>query len=671
MGYLAGLKKKVHLQFDQASQKVRLTYLAFKQDPTEANRKKWIEERQVFEHCAKERELLRSSEFEAKLFKFGNKSGRLLANLAKGQRQPQYINSLKNSAGKIVHDPARINSILGEYYEHLYKDGGKVDLSDTLLDKVGLPKMTEEQRSALNAEITETELQGVIKGLGNSKAPGPDALTVLIMGKLNKERGGEVSQMIKTKKAHGDLDKYRYKKTASPAVRGKMAAAEDHVAALDIDSDDASSCAPSELPDESDPAPITRAFLQHSLQQSLAQALSPVLSELAVIRTELHQFLKTVYFTNTAGEDVHFDEHGDAAPKYDLINWKPPRSVCSESCPPGTRKMMLQEKPVCCYDCVPCPRGEVTNHADMISCWKCPYDQWPNEKNNKCTEKQMAYLSYKELLGMTLACSAVLLSLVSLITLAVFNYYQNSSVIKATNKILSLLLLLSLTVTFCSCLVFIGYPRNITCLLRQTIFGMSFTVSVSSLLAKTILVVVAFRATKPGSQLRRFMGQKLPCSIVSLCSSLQAVICALWLGTCPPTPFFDLNSQPGEIVIVCEEHLGFYVMLAYIGCLALGCTVIAFPARKLPDRYNEAKFITFSMLVFFSAWITFIPAYLSTKGKYTVAVEVFAILVSAAGVLFCIFFPKCYILFCTPEKTKMAAIKCHRLSTQCSIKRLV
>ncbi|XP_040262280.1 vomeronasal type-2 receptor 26-like [Bufo bufo] len=454
--------------------------------------------------------------------------------------------------------------------------------------------------------------------------------------------------------------------------------------------------------------------LAHGLQMFMASKYWKELDreEAAVfyqLPWKLHQFLKRVHFTNTAGDDVHFDEHGDAAPKYDLINWvtnwkkklisvkvgnitsssgdlsinaspivwavhvsqKPPRSVCSESCPPGSRKIMLQEKPVCCYDCVPCPRGEVTNQADMISCWKCPYDQWPNTKNNKCTEKQMAYLSYKELLGMTLACSAVLLSLVSLVTLAVFTYYQNSSVIKATNKNLSLLLLLSLTFTFCSCLVFIGYPRNITCLLRQTIFGMSFTVSVSSLLAKTILVIVAFRATKPGSRLRRFMGQKLPCSIVGLCSSLQAVICALWLGTCPPTPFFDLNSQPGQIVIVCEEHLGFYVMLAYIGCLALGCSVIAFPARKLPDRYNEAKFITFSMLVFFSAWITFIPAYLSTKGKYTVAVEVFAILVSAAGVLFCIFFPKCYILFCTPEKTKMAAIKCHRLSTQCSIKRLV
>ncbi|XP_075117021.1 vomeronasal type-2 receptor 26-like [Leptodactylus fuscus] len=348
----------------------------------------------------------------------------------------------------------------------------------------------------------------------------------------------------------------------------------------------------------------------------------------------------------------------------------PPRSVCSDSCPTGYRKMIHEGKPPCCYDCVPCPRGEISNHTDMISCWQCPDDLWPNEKKDKCIKKQVTYLSYEEMLGTTLACSAIVLLIASLVTLAIFVHYWNSPVIKATNRYLSFLLLLSLTFTFGSCLLFIGHPGQITCLLRQTIFGLSFTVSVSTLLAKTILVVLAFRATKPASRLRRFMGKKVPCFIVSFCSSIQALICALWLGTCPPTPILDIHSQPGLIVIECDEHVGFYVMLSYIGCLAMGCLVIAFPARNLPDRYNEAKFITFSMLVFFSAWIPFIPGYLSTKGKYTVAVEVFAILVSAAGVLGCISFPKIFIIFCTPEKKKTGARKCLSPATKCTRKRV-
>lgn len=85
-------------------------------------------------------------------------------------------------------------------------------------------------------------------------------------------------------------------------------------------------------------------------------------------------------------------------------------------------------------------------------------------------------------------------------------------------------------------------------------------------------------------------------------------------------PVHDFYSHPGYIIIECEERLGLYVMLTFIGCLAMGCLVIAVLARNLPNAYNEAKYITFSMLVFFSVWVTFIPTYISTNGKNSTAV---------------------------------------------------
>uniref|UniRef100_W5M4U0 Olfactory receptor C family, v1 n=1 Tax=Lepisosteus oculatus TaxID=7918 RepID=W5M4U0_LEPOC len=406
--------------------------------------------------------------------------------------------------------------------------------------------------------------------------------------------------------------------------------------------------------------------------------------------SKLQHYLQEVSF-NSSGEEVNFDQNGDPIPSYDVINWqraadgniefctvglydasrgagkelfiqedgitwnghpgKVPVSVCTESCRPGTRKSVRRGEPLCCFDCIPCDDGKTSNQTDSIECIPCPPNYWSNAAKTDCIPKEVEYLSYDEM-GITLAVIALLGACLTIGVLVVFLHSRNTPIVRVNNSELSFFILLSLTLCFLCSVAFIGQPTYWSCMFRHTAFSVTFSMCISCILGKTLVVLAAFKATRPGSNVMKWFGPRQQRMIIFACTAVQVVTCTIWLIAAPPFPLKNTVYQRSRIILECStgSDLAFWCVLGYIGVLACLCFVLAFLARKLPDNFNEAKYITFSMLIFCVVWLVFIPAYVSSPGKYTVAVEIFAILASSFGLLVCIFAPKCYIILLKPEK---------------------
>ncbi|CAL9685592.1 unnamed protein product [Knipowitschia caucasica] len=409
--------------------------------------------------------------------------------------------------------------------------------------------------------------------------------------------------------------------------------------------------------------------------------------------------LRHLNYINSAGDKVHFGENTDFVANYTIVNWQRsaedsvmfeevgfynvhgrkgaklfinktnilwnghisevPFSNCSEDCEPGTRKGIIDSMPTCCFECTECSDGEYSNQRDASVCTKCPNNSWSTGNHTFCFLKEIEFLSWTEPFGIALTICAVLGVALTTFVMGVFVKYRNTPIVKATNRELSYVLLFSLICCFSSSLVFIGEPQDWTCRVRQPAFGISFVLCISCILVKTNRVLLVFEAKIPTSLHRKWWGLNLQFLLVFLFTFVQVMICVVWLYNAPPSSY--RNYDIDEIIfITCNEGsmmaLGF--LIGYTCFLAAICFFFAFKSRKLPENFTEAKFITFSMLIFFIVWISFIPAYFSTYGKFVSAVEVIAILASSFGLLACIFFTKVYIILFKPSRNTIEEVRC-------------
>ncbi|KAI9538759.1 hypothetical protein NQZ68_012412 [Dissostichus eleginoides] len=334
---------------------------------------------------------------------------------------------------------------------------------------------------------------------------------------------------------------------------------------------------------------------------------------------QLQHYLQEVTF-NIAGEEVNFDLKGDSIPYYDILNWqrgmggniefvnvglfdgtKPageelliqedrimwaghqsevPMSVCSTSCLPGSRKAVRRGEPVCCFDCVPCDSGKISNQTNSIECTFCPDDFWSNIDRTVCILKIVEFLAYDSL-GIALTVISVVGASLTIAVFAVFFYHRNTAIVRVNNSVLSFFILFALTLCFLCSLVFIGEPTYWSCMLRHTIFSITFSFCISCILGKTLVVLAAFTATRPGDNIMKWLGPKQQRAIILICTVIQVVICAAWLIESPPFPSRNTQYEISKIILECSvgSSLAFWCVLGYIGLQACLCFILAFLAH--------------------------------------------------------------------------------------------
>lgn len=108
--------------------------------------------------------------------------------------------------------------------------------------------------------------------------------------------------------------------------------------------------------------------------------------------------------------------------------------------------------------------------------------------------------------------------------------------------------------------------------------------------------------------------------IAACLSGVQLLASLVWLIVQPPEAAL-FYPQQHQVLLRCNvPDQWFLVSLVYDTALIVLCTVFAIKARKVPENFNEAKFIGFTMYTTCIIWLAFVPIYFGTGSDFQVSI---------------------------------------------------
>lgn len=422
--------------------------------------------------------------------------------------------------------------------------------------------------------------------------------------------------------------------------------------------------------------------------------------------SDIVRFLKNVSFEGRSGSQIMFDENGDlkygsyAIKNLQQFNEKQmefveigmwngingnlslnnskliwngwtkekPKSICAEPCNPG--HYPVRGSISCCWKCVNCEKGFVKATSGKGTCRKCQDGFVSNTQRTYCVKLKSDYLAWGNGEGISTVVLAAIGLIISSWVLAVFYKYRDTAVVKASNRELSFVHLGCIVAIFVLPFLMIGKPTEAGCTVLPLFFGIPFTLCTAVMLLKTDRLLRIFKArsrlTAGSSYL---ISNKMQAIVAVVMTLVPVTLTTVWFIVHGPEVTAEVDhSRKGWQVLSCgaSNQLLNIVTLGYVLVLALLCTYFAFKARKLPENFNEAKFICFAMFAFCVFWLSFFPAYYDSTGSTRTFVFCVAVLGSGYAVLCIMYAPKLRVILFHPENNTTEAF---RATTMVAMKR--
>ncbi|KAG7478474.1 hypothetical protein MATL_G00081100 [Megalops atlanticus] len=408
--------------------------------------------------------------------------------------------------------------------------------------------------------------------------------------------------------------------------------------------------------------------------------------------TTLLRFIRNTSFAGIAGNPVLFNENGDAPGRYEIYQYQirnnsseyriighwadqlhlniramqwpggvrqVPASICSQPCRPGERKKTVKGTP-CCWHCERCDGYQY--QADTYTCKMCRFDLRPNENHTGCRPIPIVKLEWSSPWALMPVSIAVLGILATLLVVLTFIRYNDTPIVKASGRELSYVLLTGIFLCYATTFLMIAVPDVAVCSLRRIFLGLGMSISYSALLTKTNRIYRIFEQGKVSVSPPRFISPASQLVITFSLISVQLLGVCVWFGVDPSQALVDYEDQRtadpalARGILKCDiSDLSLICLLGYSMLLMVTCTVYAIKTRGVPETFNEAKPIGFTMYTTCIVWLAFIPIFFGTsqsaeKMYIQTTTLTISVSLSASVSLGLLYMPKVYVVLFHPEQ---------------------